>query len=50
MNREKKTIRFDVVANFDTTDGEALDRIYNDIGEMYPGYTLRAVIDRDVAD
>ena len=50
LNREKKTIRFDVVANFDTTDGEALDRIYNDIGEMYPGYTLRAVIDRDVAD
>ncbi|WP_322627429.1 cation diffusion facilitator family transporter [Aedoeadaptatus coxii] len=49
LDREKKTIRFDVVANFGTTNGEALDRIYNDIGEMYPGYTLRTVIDRDMA-
>ena len=47
---EKKTIRFDVVISFDIDKKEAMQKLYTQIGELYPDYELMIIPDADVAD
>ena len=47
---ENKTLRFDVVINFDVDKKEAMQTLYTQIGELYPDYELTIIPDVDVAD
>ena len=47
---EKKELRFDVVLSFEVNHTEALQTLYTEIGEMYPGYMLHITADVDVSD
>ncbi|MBQ9189037.1 MAG: cation transporter, partial [Clostridia bacterium] len=49
-NLEKKELRFDVVLSFEVNHTEALQTLYTEIGEMYPGYMLHITADVDVSD
>ena len=50
LQREKKLIRFDVVASFDA-DRESLYReIYDKVAALYPDYTLQIVLDTDFTE
>ena len=47
---EKKTIRFDTVVSFDVDRTEALTTLYEEVGALYPDYTLQIVPDVDMTD
>lgn len=47
---ENKELRFDVVLSFEVNHTEALQTLYTEIGEMYPGYMLHITADVDVSD
>ncbi|MBO6301402.1 MAG: cation transporter [Ruminiclostridium sp.] len=47
---EKKTIRFDTVVSFDVDRKEALTTLYEEVGALYPDYTLQIVPDVDMTD
>ncbi len=47
---ENKELRFDVVLSFEVDHAEALQTLYTEIGEMYPGYMLHITADVDVSD
>lgn len=49
-NLENKELRFDVVLSFEVNHTEALQTLYTEIGEMYPGYMLHITADVDVSD
>jgi len=47
---EAKTLRFDVVMSFDIDPREGLKTLYQEVGALYPAYTLHIVPDVDVTD
>ena len=47
---EKKEMRFDVVLSFDVTPEDALKKLYEVFGQLYPDYTVSIVPDVDVSD
>jgi hypothetical protein len=47
---EKKTIRFDVVLNFDVDRREAVEELLKEVGAMYPEYGVMITPDVDVSD
>jgi cation diffusion facilitator family transporter len=49
VNLEEKTMRFDVVMNFEIKPQEGLDILYKEIGEAYPGYDLHINADIDAS-
>ena len=51
VNQEKKTIRFDIIVSFDAPDRrEVYRRICEQVGEMYPDYTLQITLDTDFSE
>ena len=50
VDTEKKTMRFDVVLNFDITPKEGLEKLYAQVNAAYPDYTAMIVADVDVSD
>ena len=48
MNRERKTIRFDVVISFDAKDRVAVyNEIYSQVQKAFPDYTVQMALDTD---
>ena len=47
---ENRTLRFDVVISFDVDKKEAMQTLYKEIGDLYPGFELMIIPDVDVAD
>ena len=47
---EKKTVRFDVVVNFDVDRKEAMEILYKEVVALYPDYDVMIVPDTDVTD
>ena len=47
---ESKFIRFDVVASFDVDPNECLAVLKEEIGKMYPEYTINITHDIDISD
>ena len=47
---EAKTMRFDVVLSFDVDAKEALKTLYDDIGKVYPDYSVSITPDVDISD
>ena len=50
LDETKKELRFDVVVSFDVNHADALQTLYDEIGALYPDYTLRITADFDVTD
>lgn len=51
LNREEKTLRFDVVISFDSPDRYAeFDKIVLEVQNMYPEYEIIAAIDTDYSE
>lgn len=51
LNKEKKSIRFDAVIDFDAPDREEVQaEISKKISAMYPEYTLKITLDSDFSD
>ena len=50
LDREEKTIRFDVVVSFDISPSEALEILMKEVKEEYPEYTVQIVPDIDISD
>ncbi|MBQ6021132.1 MAG: cation transporter [Clostridia bacterium] len=49
-DREKKTIRFDVVVSFDVDRKDAMEILYSEVNARYPDYEILIIPDVDVAD
>ena len=47
---ENRTLRFDVVISFDVDKKEAMQTLYKEIGDLYPGFEIMIIPDVDVAD
>ncbi len=47
---DNKTIRFDVVVDFDADRKEALETLYDEVKKLYPDYEVLIVPDADIAD
>ena len=47
---EARTMRFDVVLSFDVDTKEALKTLYDDIGKVYPDYSVSITPDVDISD
>ena len=48
MNKEEKTIRFDVVISFDSKDRKALfGKVIDDVQKQFPDYRIQAAMDTD---
>jgi len=51
LNREKKTLRFDLVVSFDAPDRREVYRaVCEQVQAAYPDYTLEAALDTDFSD
>lgn len=51
MDREKKTMRFDIVISFDAGDRNAVyEDVLGDVQKAYPDYTLQMAMDTDFAE
>ncbi len=51
LNKEKKTLRFDVVISFDAPDRmTAYEKVLADVQKAFPDYTLQAALDTDYAE
>ena len=51
LDREQKTMRFDLVISFDAKDRRAVcAQVTSDIREAFPGYELQVVMDTDFAE
>ena len=51
LNKEKKTLRFDVVISFDAPDRmAAYEEVLADVQNAFPDYTLQAALDTDYAE
>ena len=51
LNKEKKTLRFDVVISFDAPDRmAAYEEVLADVQKAFPDYTLQAALDTDYAE
>lgn len=48
MNKDRKTLRFDVVISFDAKDRVAVyDKILSEVRKAFPGYTVQMALDTD---
>ncbi|MBP5532574.1 MAG: cation transporter, partial [Lachnospiraceae bacterium] len=51
MDKEKKTLRFDIVVSFDAEDRRAVyEKVLEDVGKIYPGYELQVAMDTDFSE
>ena len=51
LNKEKKTLRFDIVISFDAPDRRAAyEEVLADVQKAFPEYTLQAALDTDYAE
>ena len=51
MDKEKKTLRFDIVVSFDAEDRKAVyGKVIEDVGKEYPGYELQVAMDTDFSE
>ena len=51
MDKEKKTMRFDLVLSFDSPDRtKAFKDIHDDVQKEYPDYTLQMAMDTDFSE
>ena len=51
MDKEKKTMRFDIVVSFDAEDRRAVYRkVIEAVGKEYPGYEMQVAIDTDFSE
>ena len=51
MDKEKKTMRFDIVVSFDAEDRRAVyEKVLEDVGKEYPGYELQVAMDTDFSE
>ena len=51
LNREKKTIRFDVIISFEAGDRrQVYQEIFQEIQGCYPDYTLQMALDTDFSE
>ena len=51
MDKEKKTMRFDIVVTFDAEDRRAVyEKVLEDVGKIYPGYELQVAMDTDFSE
>ena len=51
MDKEKKTLRFDIVVSFDAEDRRAVyDKVIEAVGKEYPGYELQVAMDTDFSE
>ena len=50
VDLNRKTIRFDVVLDFEIEQMEAIEIMTKEVAEMYPDYTIRIIPDVDVTD
>ena len=49
-NTEAKTLRFDVVLSFDIDKEKALQILFDEIQNAYPGYKIQITPDIDISD
>ena len=51
MNKEKMTIRFDIVVSFDAKDRRTVYKgVLDDVQKAYPDYTLQIAMDTDFSE
>ncbi len=51
MDKEKKTMRFDIVVSFDAEDRRAVyENVLENVGKIYPGYELQVAMDTDFSE
>ncbi|MCR5204968.1 MAG: cation diffusion facilitator family transporter [Lachnospiraceae bacterium] len=51
MDKEKKTMRFDIVVSFDAEDRRAVyGKVTEAVGKEYPGYELQVAMDTDFSE
>lgn len=50
VDTDHKEMRFDVVMSFDVDHKDALNTLYKEFEEKYPGYSLHIVADADISD
>ena len=51
MDKEKKTLRFDIVVSFDAEDRRAVySKVIEAVGKEYPGYELQVAMDTDFSE
>ncbi|MCR5727256.1 MAG: cation diffusion facilitator family transporter [Lachnospiraceae bacterium] len=51
MDKEKKTLRFDIVVSFDAEDRRAVyGKVIEAVGNEYPGYELQVAMDTDFSE
>ena len=51
LQKEEKTMRFDIVVSFDAKDRKAVYReVVADVQKAFPGYTLQVALDTDFAE
>ena len=51
MDKEKKTMRFDIVVSFDAEDRRAVYRkVIEAVGKEYPGYEMQVAMDTDFSE
>lgn len=51
MDKEKKTLRFDIVVSFDAEDRRAVyGKVTEAVGKEYPGYELQVAMDTDFSE
>ena len=51
MDKEKKTLRFDIVISFDAEDRKSVyGKVIETVGKEYPGYELQVAMDTDFSE
>ena len=51
MDKEKKTMRFDIVVSFDAEDRRAVySKVIEAVGKEYPGYEMQVAMDTDFSE
>ena len=51
MDKEKKTMRFDIVVSFDAEDRRAVYcKVIEAVGKEYPGYEMQVAMDTDFSE
>lgn len=49
VDRKAKTMRFDVVVTFGRDRGPIVQELKEEVGKLYPGYTVSVDVDRDIS-
>ena len=50
LDKENKTMKFDVVLDFASNRGKVYEEIKKEISELYPDYNLSIILDSDISD